>query len=72
MVLFLANLGNLVIAPPLIGALSKWFDPNHLGDAESLRLGMLSLVPTGLWATAHLYLAAHDILKDQERARAYP
>jgi hypothetical protein len=32
---------------------------------------MLCLVPTGLWATAHLYLAARDILKDQERARNY-
>ena len=72
MVLFLANLGNLVIAPPLIGALSDWFAPNHLSNAESLRLAMLCLVPTGLWATAHLYLAARDIVKDQERARGFP
>jgi MFS family permease len=72
MVLFLANLGNLVIAPPLIGALSDWFAPDHVPNADSLRLAMLCLVPTGLWATAHLYLAARDILKDQERARDYP
>jgi MFS family permease len=72
MVLFLANLGNLVIAPPLIGALSDYFAPNHISNADSLRLAMLCLVPTGLWATAHLYLAARDILKDQERARDYP
>jgi MFS family permease len=72
MVLFLANLGNLVIAPPLIGALSDHFAPNHVPNADSLRLAMLCLVPTGLWATAHLYLAARDILKDQERARQYP
>jgi predicted MFS family arabinose efflux permease len=72
MVLFLANLGNLVIAPPLIGALSDHFAPNHVSNADSLRLAMLCLVPTGLWATAHLYLAARDILKDEERARAYP
>jgi MFS family permease len=71
MVLFLANLGNLVIAPPLIGALSDYFAPNHISNADSLRLAMLCLVPTGLWATAHLYLAARDILKDQERAKAY-
>ena len=71
MVLFLANLGNLVIAPPLIGALSDYFAPNHVSNADSLRLAMLCLVPTGLWATAHLYLAARDILKDQERARTY-
>jgi len=72
MVLFLANLGNLVIAPPLIGALSDWFAPNHISNADSLRLAMLCLVPTGLWAAAHLYLAARDILKDQERARGFP
>jgi len=72
MVLFLANLGNLVIAPPLIGALSDWFAPNHVPNADSLRLAMLCLVPTGLWATAHLLLAARDILQDQERARGYP
>jgi predicted MFS family arabinose efflux permease len=72
MVLFLANLGNLVIAPPLIGALSDWFAPNHISNADSLRLAMLCLVPTGFWAAAHLYLAARDILKDQERARGFP
>ena len=71
MVLFLANLGNLVIAPPLIGTLSDYFAPNHISNADSLRLAMLCLVPTGLWATAHLYLAARGILKDQERARDY-
>ena len=68
MVLFLANLGNLVIAPPLIGTLSDWFGRTQASNADSLRLAMLCLVPTGLWATAHLFLAARDILKDQERA----
>jgi len=29
-------------------------------------------VPTGFWATAHLYLAARDIIKDQQRARSFP
>jgi hypothetical protein len=28
-------------------------------------------VPTGFWAAAHLYLAARDIIADQERARTY-
>jgi MFS family permease len=71
MVLFLANLGNLVIAPPLIGALSDYFAPHHVPNADSLRLAMLCLVPTGLWATAHLVLATRGILQDQERAKAY-
>jgi MFS family permease len=72
MVLFLANIGNLVIAPPLIGALNDWFESWHMSSADALRLAMLCLVPTGLWATVHLYLAARDILKDQERARGFP
>ena len=71
MVLFLANLGNLVIAPTLIGALSDWFGRTHASNADSLRLAMLCLVPTGLWATAHLWLAARDVIKDQERARSF-
>jgi len=72
MVLFLANLGNLVITPPVVGFLSDWFASHNLSNAESLRLAMLCVVPTGLWATAHLLLAARDILRDQERARGYP
>jgi hypothetical protein len=70
-VLFLANFGNLVIAPPLIGALNDWFvHAYQLSNTDALRLAMLCLVPTGFWATAHLLLSARDILKDQERARA--
>jgi MFS family permease len=72
MVLFLANLGNLVITPPLIGLLNDWFLRYHLSDADALRLAMLCIVPTGLWATAHLYLAARDIIPDQQRARTFP
>jgi hypothetical protein len=71
MVLFLANLGNLVITPNVIGALADWFVRLQLSEADALRLAMLCIVPTGLWATAHLYLGARDIIKDQERARSY-
>jgi MFS family permease len=72
MVLFLANLGNLVITPNVIGALTDWFLRYQLSEADALRLAMLCIVPTGFWATAHLYLAARDILKDQQRARSFP
>jgi predicted MFS family arabinose efflux permease len=72
MVLFLANLGNLVIAPPLIGGLSDYFAAHNMSNVESLRLAMLCLVPTGLWATTHLYLSARDLEKDQLRARSFP
>jgi MFS family permease len=70
--LFLANLGNLVIAPPLIGGLSRYFQLDHMNEVESLRLAMLCLVPTGLWATTHLLLSARDLEKDQLRARSFP
>lgn len=71
MVLFLANFGNLVIAPPLIGTLSDWFARTHPSGADSLRLAMLCLVPTGFWAVYHLHAAARDIVANQERARDY-
>jgi MFS family permease len=65
--LFIANVGNLVIAPQVVGFLSDWFAPDH-GRAESLRLALLCLVPTGLWATLHFFLSTRDLLHDQERA----
>jgi MFS family permease len=66
--LFLANVGNLIIAPQLVGFLSDWFAPEHVPNAASLRLAMLCLVPTGFWAAAHYFLATRDMLADQERA----
>jgi len=71
MVLFLANLGNLVITPTVIGALNDWFQRFDLSETDALRIAMLCVVPTGFWAAAHLYLAARDIIADQERARTY-
>jgi MFS family permease len=68
MTLFLANVGNLVIAPQAVGMLSDWFAPSTGPNAESLRMALLCLVPTGLWATAHFYLATRNILADQQRA----
>ena len=70
--LFLANFGNLVVAPPLIGKLSDWFLPHVASNGESLRLAMLCLVPTGLWATVHYVLAARELVQDQQRARSFP
>jgi len=71
--LFLANVGNLVIAPNLIGGLSDAFMPHfHGNNVDSLRLAMLCLVPTGLWATLHYFLAAPAINQDEARARAFP
>jgi predicted MFS family arabinose efflux permease len=66
--LFVANVGNLIIAPQFVGVLSDWFAPGHLANAESLRLALLCLAPTGFWATAHYFLAMRQLLADQERA----
>lgn len=66
--LFLANVGNLIIAPQFVGSLSDWLASGHVGNAASLRLAMLCLVPTGFWAAAHYFLAARHALADQERA----
>ncbi len=66
--LFLANICNLVIAPQMVGLLSDWFAPHHAPDAESLRLAMLCLVPTGFWAAWHYWLSARDLLQDERLA----
>jgi MFS family permease len=69
--LFLQNVANLVIAPQAVGLLSDWFALDHYSSAESLRLAMLCLVPSGFLAAAHYFLAARDLTADQERATEY-
>ena len=69
-VLFTANFGNLIIAPWAVGWLSDWFAPQHVADAESLRLAMLCLVPTGFWAAWHYFLSARHVLDDERRLAA--
>ena len=66
--LFLANVCNLIIAPQMVGLLSDWFAPNSVPDAESLRLAMLCLVPTGFWAAWHYWRAARGVLEDERLA----
>jgi len=66
--LFVANVGNLIVAPQLVGFLSDAFAPNHVANGESLRLAMLCLVPVGAWATWHYFRSAKRIIQDEERA----
>jgi MFS family permease len=66
--LFVANVGNLIVAPQLVGFLSDWFAPHHIANGASLRLALLWLVPVGFWATLHYFLSARRLLQDQERA----
>ena len=71
-VLFTANVGNLIIAPQMVGFLSDWFAPHHVANAESLRLAMLCLVPTGFWAAWHYFVSARHVLEDERRAASEP
>lgn len=66
--LFLANLANLFVAPQLIGALSDWFAGSFGAGTESLRWALLLLAPTGLWAAWHLWRAGATIREDEARA----
>jgi MFS family permease len=66
--LFIANVGNLIIAPQLVGFLSDSFAPDNVANGESLRLAMLCLVPFGFWAVWHYFAATKKIIDDQERA----
>ncbi|HKC16717.1 MAG TPA: MFS transporter [Steroidobacteraceae bacterium] len=66
--LFVANVGNLIVAPVGVGLLSDWFAPGHGAPGESLRLAMLCLVPTGFWATYHYFRSVGRLAQDQERA----
>jgi MFS family permease len=66
--LFAANFLNLIVAPVGVGSLSDWLGPGHVENAESLRLAMLCLVPTGFWATFHYFWSVRGIVADQERA----
>ena len=63
--LFLANVGNLVIAPQAIGWLSDWLRSHSSAGDESLRWALLVLAPTGLWAAWHLWTAGRTIRQDE-------
>ena len=66
--LFVANFGDLILAPAMLGGLSVLFAAGHSGDAASLRLALLCLAPTGFWATYHYLTCTKTMLADQERA----
>jgi predicted MFS family arabinose efflux permease len=68
LLLLLANVGNLVIAPQLIGWLSDWFRNSFGAGNESLRWALLLLAPTGFWAAGHLWVAGRTIRADVVRA----
>ena len=62
---FLANIGNLVVAPQFLGWLSDWFRAHSTAGDQSLRWSLLILAPTGLWAAWHLWRAGRTIREDE-------
>jgi MFS family permease len=71
--LLVGNVFNLIIAPQAVGILSDIFAAKRdaVADAASLRLALLILAPTGLWAVYHFYMASRTIVADQENAARY-
>ena len=67
-VLFTANLANLVLAPQLIGWMSDWFAAAYGAGNESLRWASMILAPTGFWASWHLWTSGATIREDEARA----
>jgi hypothetical protein len=59
--LFLANVANLIIAPQLIGGLSDVFARAFGAGQESLRWALLLLAPTGFWAAWHFWACGRSI-----------
>ena len=66
--LFTANVANLILAPQLIGLLSDWFAGSFGAGRESLRWALLLLATTGAWAAWHLWAAGKSIRADEARA----
>jgi sugar phosphate permease len=68
LLLFAANVANLVIAPQLVGILSDGIASAFNSRAGSLRWALLLLAPTGFWAAAHLAAATRSVAADQAAA----
>jgi MFS family permease len=69
--LLVGNVFNLIVAPQAVGFMSDRFAGADGADAASLRMALLVLAPTGLWAVWHFLMAAKTIVADQERATGY-
>ena len=68
LLVFLANVANLVIAPQVVGWLSDWFAQSFGAGRESLRWALLLLAPTGFWAACHLWASGVSLGEDEGRA----
>jgi predicted MFS family arabinose efflux permease len=64
--LFVANIANLMIAPQAVGAASDLLAPRY--GSESLRHALVPLAFVGFWAALHLLLCARHLRSGLERA----
>ena len=67
-VLFTANVANLVLAPQLIGWGSDALAAKIAHPSDSLRFALLISALSGLWAAAHFVWAVRTLQADLERA----
>jgi len=66
--LLMANVMNLVVAPQGVGLLSDWIGGAHGPSAESLRIALLILAPSGFWAAWHYWRAIGSVVAEQTAA----
>ena len=64
-IMLVANLLGMGLAPQIVGLLSDWLQP-MLG-IDSLRYAMLALSFLGLWAAYHFWVAGNTVAQDLER-----
>ena len=69
--LLVANVLNLIVAPQAVGFMSDHFAGPAGADAESLRLALLILAPTGFWSAYHYWAATKTIVANQKLAIGY-
>jgi MFS family permease len=70
--LFTANVANLIVAPQVVGLASDWLAPALGGNAEALRWSLLALAPTGFWAAYHFWACARWIRAEQAEISGGP
>ena len=69
--LLVANVLNLIVAPQAVGLMSDYFAGQAGANAESLRLALLILAPTGFWAAYHYWAATRTLIAEQKLAVGY-
>jgi hypothetical protein len=66
--MFVANVFNLIVAPQLVGLASDALAPMLHSNAESLRWALIGLAPTGFWGAWHYYASTRTLQQDQSAA----